>query len=129
MEARNEERHVQSRFPILFGRRDSLRTRVTARIAWPAIQALGADSYSAAPRLPSAAAQTHQLKNGIVVFLQEDHELPFIYGSVLIHGGSRDEVPAKTGLVGLYSQAWRASSTTAMDGDAMDDLLESSRSY
>ena len=36
------------------------------------------------------------LKNGIVLFLQEDHELPFISGSVLIPGGSRDEVPAKT---------------------------------
>ena len=24
-----------------------------------------------------------ELKNGIVIFLQEDHELPFIYGSVL----------------------------------------------
>ncbi len=40
-----------------------------------------------------------ELKNGIVVFLQEDHELPFIYGSVLIPGGSRDEDPAKAGLV------------------------------
>src|SRR6202789_3589592 len=66
-----------------------------------------------------------ELKNGVVVFLQEDHELPFIYGSVLIHGGSRDEDPAKAGLVGLYSQAWRTSGTAAMDGDAMDDLLES----
>ena len=32
-----------------------------------------------------------ELKNGIVLFLQEDHELPFISGSVLIPGGSRDE--------------------------------------
>jgi len=35
------------------------------------------------------------LKNGIVIFLQEDHELPFVSGSVLIPGGSRDEDPAK----------------------------------
>jgi zinc protease len=70
-----------------------------------------------------------ELKNGIVVFLQEDHELPFIYGSVLIHGGSRDEDPAKAGLVGLYSQAWRTSGTAAMDGDAMDDLLESKAAH
>ena len=27
-----------------------------------------------------------ELKNGIVLFLQEDHELPFIYGSVLDSG-------------------------------------------
>jgi zinc protease len=31
-----------------------------------------------------------ELKNGIVIFLQEDHELPFVSGSVLIPGGSRD---------------------------------------
>ncbi len=65
-----------------------------------------------------------ELKNGIVIFLQEDHELPFIYGSVLIPGGSRDEEPAKAGLVGLYSQAWRTSGTAKIDGDAMDDFLE-----
>ena len=40
------------------------------------------------------------LKNGIVLFLQEDHELPFVSGSVLIPGGSRDEDPAKIGLIG-----------------------------
>jgi zinc protease len=50
-----------------------------------------------------------ELKNGIVLFLQEDHELPFVSGSVLIPGGSRDEDPAKAGLVGLYGQAWRTS--------------------
>ena len=43
--------------------------------------------------------QRIELKNGIVLFLQEDHELPFVSGSVSIPGGSRDEDPAKTGLV------------------------------
>ena len=70
-----------------------------------------------------------ELKNGIVIFLQEDHELPFIYGSVLIPGGSRDEDPAKAGLVGLYGQAWRTSGTAKMDGDAMDDLLEAKAAH
>src|SRR5580658_3789711 len=65
-----------------------------------------------------------ELKNGIVIFLQEDHELPFVSGSVLIPGGSRDEPVAKAGLVGLYGQAWRTSGTSKMDGDAMDDFLE-----
>ncbi len=64
-----------------------------------------------------------ELKNGIVLFLQEDHELPFISGSVLVPGGSRDEDPAKTGLVDLYAQAWRTSGTAKLSGDAMDDLL------
>jgi len=30
-------------------------------------------------------------RNGLVIFLQEDHELPFINGTILIRGGSRDE--------------------------------------
>ena len=70
-----------------------------------------------------------QLKNGIVLFLQEDHELPFVYGSVLIPGGARDEDSAKTGLVDLYGQTWRTSGTAKMDGDAMDDLLEAKAAH
>jgi zinc protease len=70
-----------------------------------------------------------ELKNGIVIFLQEDHELPFVAGSVLIPGGSRDEDPAKTGLVGLYGQAWRTSGTAKVDGDQLDDLLEAKAAH
>lgn len=70
-----------------------------------------------------------ELKNGIVIFLQVDHELPFVSGSVLIAGGSRDEDPAKTGLVDLYGQTWRTSGTAKMSGDAMDDLLESKAAH
>ncbi len=69
------------------------------------------------------------LKNGIVFFLQEDHELPFISGSVLIPGGSRDEAPAKAGLVDLYGQAWRTSGTAKHDGDALDDILEAKAAH
>ncbi len=70
-----------------------------------------------------------QLNNGIVVFLQEDHELPFVYGSVLIPGGSRDEDAAKAGLVDLYKESWRTSGSASMDGDAMDDLLEAKAAH
>jgi len=59
-----------------------------------------------------------------VLFLQEDHELPFVSGSVLIPGGARDEDPAKAGMIDLYGQAWRTSGAEKLDGDAMDDLLE-----
>ena len=65
-----------------------------------------------------------ELKNGIVLFLQEDHELPFITGSVTIPGGSRDESAAKAGMVDLYGQTWRTSGSEKMNGDDMDDLLE-----
>jgi zinc protease len=64
------------------------------------------------------------LKNGMTIFLQEDHELPFIHGFVMIRGGSRDEPAAKTGLTDLYAEAWRTSGTANMTGDRMDDILE-----
>jgi zinc protease len=70
-----------------------------------------------------------ELKNGIVLFLQEDHELPFVSGSVVIPGGARDEDPAKAGMIDLYGQAWRTSGTEKLDGDAMDDLLEAKAAH
>jgi zinc protease len=65
-----------------------------------------------------------ELANGLVIFLQEDHELPFINGSILIRGGSRDEPATKTGLVSLYGDTWRTSGTATIDGDKLDDQLE-----
>ena len=70
-----------------------------------------------------------ELKNGIVLFLQEDHELPFISGSILIPGGSRDVDASKAGLIGIYQQAWRTSGTAKIDGDALDDLLEAKAAH
>ena len=65
-----------------------------------------------------------ELPNGLIVFLQEDHELPFISGTILIRGGSRDEPANKVGLVSLYGQTWRTSGTATVDGDLLDDRLE-----
>ncbi len=63
------------------------------------------------------------LTNGMTIFLQEDHELPFINGFVMIRGGSRSDPAEKTGLVDLYAQAWRTSGTAKTSGDKMDDIL------
>ncbi len=64
------------------------------------------------------------LKNGMVILLQPDHELPFINGFIEIRGGSRDVPAAKTGLIDLYGSAWRTSGTAKQSGDQLDDLLE-----
>lgn len=71
-----------------------------------------------------------ELKNGIVLFLQEDHELPFVSGSVLIPGGSRDEDPAKVGLIDLYGQSWRTTTAAAAwDGRARSARLRRQRRW
>jgi zinc protease len=64
-----------------------------------------------------------QLSNGVTIFLEEDHELPFISGFIRIRGGSRDEPAEKVGLVSLYGQTWRTSGSTQSTGDALDDSL------
>ncbi len=64
------------------------------------------------------------LPNGVVLFLQEDHELPFVNGFIEIRGGSRDVDAAKAGLVDLYAETWRTSGTATKNGDQLDDILE-----
>lgn len=66
-----------------------------------------------------------ELSNGLVIFLLEDHELPFINGSILIRGGSRDVPANKTGLADIYGQAWRTSGTASVSGDDLDEQMDS----
>jgi zinc protease len=65
-----------------------------------------------------------QLSNGMVIFLQEDHELPLINGTARIRGGSSDEPATKTGLVDLFGEVWRTGGTKTKTGDQLDDYLE-----
>jgi zinc protease len=65
-----------------------------------------------------------QLSNGMVIFLQEDHELPLIDGTARIRGGSSDEPAAKAGLVDLFGEVWRTGGTKTETGDQLDDYLE-----
>ncbi|MCU1349708.1 MAG: peptidase M16-like protein [Acidobacteria bacterium] len=66
-----------------------------------------------------------QLANGMILFLQEDHELPLIRGSAVIRGGGRDIPAGKAGLLGIYTGAWRTGGTTSKSGEQLDELLES----
>lgn len=65
-----------------------------------------------------------ELPNGLVVFLQEDHELPMIDGTIRIRGGSREEPADKAGLTEIYSEVWRTGGTKTKTGDQLDDFLE-----
>jgi zinc protease len=65
-----------------------------------------------------------ELANGMIIFLQEDHELPVISGSAVIRGGSREEPAQKISLTGIYGEVWRTGGTHARTGDDLDDYLE-----
>jgi zinc protease len=87
------------------------------------------DSWKQVPIPPLQAFHPQEprrveLPNGMVLFLQEDHELPLINGSIRIRGGSRDQPANKTGLISIYSEVWRTGGTKTKTGDQLDDLLE-----
>ena len=65
-----------------------------------------------------------QLANGMVIFLQPDHELPLISVTARIRGGSISEPASKVGLVSLYGDVWRTGGTKTKTGDQMDAFLE-----
>ncbi len=79
------------------------------------------------PKLPEFHPQQPkriQLANGMIIFLQEDHELPLVGGSMRIRGGSVWELAAKTGMLDIYGEVWRTGGTTSRTGDQLDDYLE-----
>src|ERR1700678_367059 len=79
------------------------------------------------PALPAFHPQQPkrvELSNGMVIFLQEDHELPLIEGSARIRGGSSGEPAAKVGLVSMFGEVWRTGGTKTQTGDQLDDFLE-----
>ena len=65
-----------------------------------------------------------ELPNGMVLLLQEDHELPIIDGFARIRGGSREEPALKVGLVDTLADSWRTGGTKNKTGDDLDDFLE-----
>jgi len=79
------------------------------------------------PPLPAFQPQQPkriELANGMVIFLQEDHELPLIDGTARIRGGSVNEAASKTGLMDIYGEVWRTGGTKTQTGDQLDDFLE-----
>jgi len=64
------------------------------------------------------------LDNGMVLMLLEDHELPLVRASVLVHTGSRLEPSEKIGLASIAGSVMRTGGTQKMTGDQLDDYLE-----
>jgi len=104
-----------------------------ALAAWGGVQMRPAAAQTAAwqqiniPPLPAFHPQEPKrvvLPNGMVIFLQEDHELPLIDGVARIRGGSRSEPASKAGLLDIYGEVWRTGGTKAQTGDQLDDYLE-----
>jgi zinc protease len=105
------------------------RHRMPPQIPPAPASAFRPSSYTEVPIPPLPAFKPRQpkrieLSNGMVIFLQEDHELPLIDGTARIRGGSVNEPADKTGLIDIYSEVWRTGGTKSQTGDQLDDFLE-----
>jgi zinc protease len=108
-------------------------TRMTIALLAGALLALPAAAQAKrytdikSPPLPDFKVpqpETFTLKNGMRVFLMEDHEIPIITVRALVRTGSFWEPQGKIGLARLTGVVQRTGGTTSMTGDQIDDFLE-----
>jgi len=69
-------------------------------------------------------AERHELDNGMVVYLLEDHEIPLIRMQAIVRTGRVYEPADKIGLAGITGTVMRTGGTSSISGDAMDEELE-----
>lgn len=69
--------------------------------------------------------ERYTLDNGMVVYLLEDHEFPVVDAQALIRVGSIYEPAEKVGLAQITGTVMRTGGTLDVDGDALDQQLES----
>ena len=65
-----------------------------------------------------------KLKNGMTVFLMEDHELPLVSGNLMVRTGSRNEDADRTGLASLTGSVIRSGGTINHPANPLNELLE-----
>jgi zinc protease len=65
-----------------------------------------------------------ELKNGIKVYLMEDHELPLVGGIALFKTGDRFEPEKQVGLASLMAEVMRTGGTKSHSADELNQLLE-----
>ncbi len=115
---------IDSRWPALLAILAVLSTALIAPSSFAQAKSWQQIPTPPLPAFHPAQPKRIELSNGMVIFLQEDHELPLIDGFARIRGGSHDEPAAKVGLANIFGRVWRTGGTKAQTGDQLDDFLE-----
>jgi predicted Zn-dependent peptidase len=79
--------------------------------------------YPGLPPFTIPKPEVYTMKNGLKVFLMEDHELPLVSVTARVRTGSNYEPAEKTGLAGLMGAVQRSGGSTRQTGDQIDDYL------
>lgn len=81
-------------------------------------------TYPSLPEFTIPEPTRVELKNGMVLYLLEDHELPLISLFGRVRTGAHYEPAEKVGLAPITGQVMREGGTTSLPGDEMDRILE-----
>jgi len=81
--------------------------------------------YSALRDLVIPEPQEVTLDNGMILFLLEDHEFPFINMTALTRTGAVYDPDDRIGLADICGTVMRTGGSAEMPGDEMDEMLES----
>ncbi|MBW4523172.1 MAG: insulinase family protein [Scytolyngbya sp. HA4215-MV1] len=81
-------------------------------------------SFPPLPEVQVPAYTKFQTKNGIRVFLMEDHELPLVSGTALFRTGERLEPIEQTGLAAVTGTVLRSGGTLQRSADQLNQALE-----
>lgn len=68
--------------------------------------------------------ERYQLKNGMVVYLMEDRELPLVSGTAIVKTGQRLEPSEKVGLADLVGTLMRSGGSELHPADRLNQILE-----
>ncbi len=81
-------------------------------------------TYKPLPELKLPPYEQFKLKNGMTVFLMEDHELPLVSGNLMVRTGSRNEANDRIGLASITGSVMRSGGTVKTPANPLNELLE-----
>jgi zinc protease len=105
------------------GRRNAL-GRATLRVAFAAsLLVVARPEVHAAVKLPHTDIHSFELRNGLRVFMVEDHQAPVASLNVWYHVGSKDEPPGRTGFAHLFEHLMFQGTTNVLPEQFSDYIV------
>ncbi len=109
---------VISLFLTLFADDASARSKPWEKLHYPPLGTVQVPSY-----------ERHELDNGLVVYLMEDHDWPLVEGRFLVRTGAVYEPAGKVGLASITGDVLRTGGTEKLSSDELDETLEGMGAY
>lgn len=81
-------------------------------------------TFPTLPEIQIPKYDRYQLKNGMVVYLMEDHRLPLVSGNAIVRTGSRLEASEKVGLAELTGTVMRTGGTQYHSAREVNELID-----